>query len=193
MSIVLASLARSAALAALLGVVACSGSNPTTVDVAVMPTGPNGVQIMSDQGAISLASYSLSEPSRTRGDVRQGALAMAAVDYLAGRIDSAPQWIGLPGITKEQMIQGRNQVRMVLGVAPGTPSQAVVNGLIAVSVAPDAAAARAALPASVFTQGPTATLALLANLPYMQVANAAAQAIDHDVTFSCSLYGVCGG
>ncbi len=186
------SLPRGAALAALLGLAACATTASPTIDSAFMPTDANGAQVMSDQGAISLASYNFGEASRTHGNPAQGALSIAAIDYLAGHVEADPRYIGLPAITKEMLKQGRVQERQVLGVAPGTPSQVVVNSMVAVSQAQNPQAALAALPASVFTRGPEATLALLGNLPYMQLANAGSQAIDHNVSFSCNLLGLCG-
>ncbi len=153
-----------------------------------MPITSGGTPVMSDQGAIELSSYALGSPGRTAGDPAEAARALAAVDYLAGALYSNPHWTGFPAITKIQMVQGRDEVRALLGVPPGTPSQVVVDGLIRASTAFDArniAGAEAALPASVFTLGPQRTVALLTNLPYLPRANVAAQQANYAISFGC--------
>lgn len=157
-------------------------------NTAIMPRTTAGTPVMSDQGAIELSSYALGSPGRTAGDPGEAARALAAVDYLAGALYSNPHWTGFPSITKIQMVQGRDEVRSVLGVPPGTPSQVVVDDLIRASQAFDArdtAAAEAALPASVFTLGPQRTVALLTNLPYLPQANVAAQQANYAISFGC--------
>lgn len=92
------------------------------------------------------------------------------------------------------MLQGRDEVRELLAVAPGTASQVVVTQLLRAADAfegHDTPAALAALSASVFTLGPDRTAALLTNLPYLQQANVAAQAANNAITFNCQT-GNCG-
>jgi hypothetical protein len=177
---------RTGALLAALAVSACGSIyQPNT---AIMPDTAAGTPVMSDQGAIGLASYALASPSRTAGDPGEAARALASVDYLAGALYSNPHWVGFPAIAKIQMVQARNEIRQLLAVPPGTPSQAVVDGLIRASEAFDAgntAAAEAALPASVFTLGPTRTAALLSNLPYLPQANVAAQQANLAIMSGC--------
>lgn len=181
-------------LAALAGL-PLAGCAVTIPDSAVMPRTVAGTPVMSDPGAIQLASYSLGSPARTAGQPGQAARALAAVDYLAGALYTNPHWTGFPAITKLQMMQGRDEIRQVLAVAPGTPSQVVVDDLIRAADAfegADPASAEAALPASVFTLGPQRTVALLTNLPYLPQANVAAQSANYAITFDCGLADSCG-
>ena len=113
---------------------------------------------------------------------------MASIDYLAGALYENPHWTGLSALDKVNMLQGRQEIRRVLAVAPGTPSQVVVNNLIAAAYAFDAgdpAAQRLALPANVFTLGPDQTIALLAHLPELPAANVAAQRTNLDINSNC--------
>ncbi len=164
-------------------------------DTAIMPLTGGGTPVLSDQGAIQTASYALGERSRTAGQPGEAARALASIDYLAGALYTNPHWSGIPATTKLRMLQGRAEVRSYLAVAPGTPSQAVVNGLIRAAdalEAGDTATASAALPASVFTRGPAGTIALLSNLPYLQQANVAAQNANADITVNCQFTQNCG-
>lgn len=160
----------------------------TMPDAAVMPRTAGGTPELSDQGAIQTASYALGSPSRTAGQPGEAARALASIDFLAGELYSNPHWVAFPVITKQRMLQARIEVRQVLAVAPGTSSQVVVDQLLRAANAfegHDIAAALSALPASVFTLGPDRTAALLANLPYLQQANVAAQAANYDITYNC--------
>jgi hypothetical protein len=172
------------------------GCAPTpTPDTAIMPLTGAGTPQMSDTGAIGLASYVLGSPSRYDGHPADAARALAAVDYLAGALYANPHWVGIPAESKLRMLQARTEVRRVLDVPPGTPSQKVVDGLMAAANAlagDDTAAARAALPSSVFGLGPDRTIALLNNLPPLPAADAAAQYLNYDTMTNCSFTANCG-
>ena len=56
---------------------------------------------------------------------------VGAMDYIAGELYTSPRWANIPALTQEQLLQGRREVREALGVAPGAPSQAVVDDLTA--------------------------------------------------------------
>ncbi len=174
---------------ALLAILSLAGCGAVTLpDAAVMPRTAAGTPALSDQGAIQTASFALSSPGRTAGQPGEAARALASIDYLAGALYSNPHWDGIPALTKQRMLQARGEVRQVLAVAPGTPSQVVVDDLIRAADAfdgHDTAAALAALPASVFTLGPRRTAAVLANLPFLPASNVAAQAANYDITFNC--------
>ncbi len=179
----------------LVAALALSGCSSIYVpDTAIMPRTAAGTPALSDQGAIQTASYALGSRSRTAGRPGEAARALASVDYLAGALYTNPHWTGIPATTKLQMVQGRKEVRQVLAVAPGTPSQVVVDDLIRAADAFDAhdtAAAMAALSPSVFTLGPQRTTAILSDLPYLQQANVAAQAANDDITYNCGNTGNC--
>ncbi len=184
--------ARTLTLLAALVAAGCGAQ--TTYDVAIMPRTPAGTPVMSDQGAVGLSSYALGNRASLRSQPGEAARAVAAIDYLAGALYENPHWTGIPAVHKINMEQGRQEVRGVLGVAPGTPSQIVVNDLIAAAQAFDAgdlAAARAALPPSVFTLGPDQTVALLSNLPPLPAANVAAQRVNNDLYFNCQYTSNC--
>ncbi len=177
---------RRLALLSVLAVTACG--TETTYDVAIMPRTSAGTPVMSDQGAIGLASYALGNRSSIENHPAEAARAMASIDYLAGALYENPHWDNLSVLDKLNMLAGRKEIRGVLGVAPGTPSQVVVNSLIAAAQAFDAgdvAAQRAALPVNVFTRGPDQTIALLTNLPELPAANVAAQRTNVDINSNC--------
>jgi hypothetical protein len=162
-----------------------SACTPTPLpDTAVMPRSVAGTPFMSDEGAIQLAAYALGSPSRTRDNPVQGARAIAAIDYLAGALYSNPRWDRMSATPKQLMLQGRVEVRQVVGIPPAARSQEVVDLLLAASnalAAQNTAAARAALSNPAFTLGPQATEARLANLPSLPQANRAAQRANTEV------------
>jgi hypothetical protein len=143
-----------------------------------MPTDALGVSVDSDLQAINLSVWAFADPARTRGDPVDAARAVASVDYLAGEVSSSPRWLGVSPLTKQQLLDARQEVRAALGIPPAAPSQAVVNTMLYTASAvaagnPDAALA--ALNSPLFTLGPQQTLARLDNLPYLHTANIATQ------------------
>ena len=122
---------RPCALIVLAGLLAagCASIAPPP-DTARLPPNAYGLFADNDIGAINLAQWAFADPARTRNDPADAARAAAAVDYLAGELSSSPRWIAMSPITKGQMLQAREEVRRALGVAPGAPSQLVVDGLL---------------------------------------------------------------
>lgn len=178
--------ARILTLLAVLAAAACGAQ--TNYDVAIMPRNSAGTPVLSDQGAIGLSSYALGNRSSIEGRPAEAARALASIDYLAGALYENPRWSGLSVLDKINMQQGRQEVRGVLGVTPGTPSQVVVNSLIAAAQAfdaGDAAAQRAAFPPDVFTMGPDRIIALLSHLPELPASNVAAQRTNRDTNSNC--------
>ena len=134
-----------------------NGVSTATIDHSVIPQDAGGTTILSPEGAIGYAAYSLGHPSSTENRPGNAALAVAAVDYLAGDFYTDPRFVGIPATDKIRMLQGRDEERQALGIAPGATSQQVVNGLIAAYPfyqANDFAGAARVLPISVFTLGP---------------------------------------
>ncbi len=170
---------RFAALGVLVAVAGCAnGVTTATVDHAIMPGTAFGTPILSPEGAIGYAAYSLGHRSTTDGQPANAALALAAVDYLAGDFYTNFRFTAIPAQDKIRMLQGRGELRQALAIAPNATSQQVVNGLVAASdsySANDPAGVAAALPQSVFTLGPDGTTRVLSNLPPLVSANAAAQ------------------
>lgn len=73
-----------------------------------------------------------------------------------------------------EMLQARERVRSVLGIAPTAPSQLVINHLLSMAQAledGDQTAALQALSAPEFTKSPEQTMAILSNFPFLRVAN----------------------
>jgi hypothetical protein len=155
----------------------CASIAPSP-DTARLPPNAYGLFADNDVGAINLAQWAFADAARTRNDPADAARAAAAVDYLAGELSSSPRWVAMSPITKGQMLQAREEVRRALGVAPGAPSQLVVDGLLGAAnalAAGDRPAATAALRAPVFTWPPEQTLARLSDMPFLPTANLATQ------------------
>lgn len=139
-----------------------------TIPAWAAPTWPG------DYDAILHAQWAWADPSRTHGLPAQGAQAVAEIDYLSGMLSTNLQWLALSPFAKLRMLQARVDVRAALGIAPGAPSQAVVNAMLAARAALDAGDQKAALDylsGPIFTLGPEKTLARLGALPYVQTAN----------------------
>lgn len=126
-----------------------------------------------DVAATNLAAWAFADPSRTRNDPVDAARATASLDYIAGELNTSPRWANIPAITQIQLLQGRAEMRQAIGVAPGAPSQLVVDGLAGAGNAlasGNQVAALAALQNPAFPN-PQATLARLYALPYIRMAN----------------------
>jgi hypothetical protein len=127
-----------------------------------------------DVAAANQASWAFASPERTRNNPVDAARACAAIDYLAGQLSSNPRWIAVSPLTRQEMLRARADVRRVLGIAPETRSQFVVDALLRFVAAwqgGDQPAALQALNAPGFTLPPLQTLQNLSNLPYVQTAN----------------------
>ena len=161
-------------LAALLLPPGCAGVQPFVPDTARMPAGAMGQGTDPDVWSMNIAQWAFADPGRTYGRPAEAARAAAAMDYLAGAFYTSPRWARLSALTKEQLLQGRAQVRAALGVVPGTPSQVVVNQLMAafnaLSAGDDQAALRYLGPPAFAIPAPE-VLARLSNMPYLQMAN----------------------
>lgn len=169
--------ARSLLVMGILLAAGCASIAPPP-DTARLPPNAYGLFADNDIGAINLAQWAFADPARIRNDPADAARAVAAVDYLAGELSSNPRWFAMSPITKGQMLQAREEVRQALGVAPGAPSQLVVDGLLGAAnalAAGDRPAALAALRAPVFIWPPEQTLARLSNMPFLPTANVASQ------------------
>jgi len=158
-----------------LGIAACAAVTPPP-DTSQLPPNVFGIGLDNDTGAINQATWAFAVASRTHGDPVDAIKAVVAVDYLAGELSSNPRWIGMSPLTKLEMLQARQDVRQVLGIAPNASSQLVVNSLLQAAwylQSGDQQLALQALAAPVFTLPPPQTLARLSDLPYIQSANVA--------------------
>ena len=158
----------------LLPLAACTGMEPFVADTATIPAGAMGGGLDPDMAALNHAQWAFADSSRTYGKPIEAARAALAMDYLAGQLNSSPRWGSVSALTKQQLLEGRAEVRAALGVAPGATSQQVVDGLAGASVAlaaGDQALAVRALSTPVFPAGGLAVLAALADMPYLRMAN----------------------
>jgi hypothetical protein len=156
-----------------VGLTACAVQPPP--DTATLPFAAFGT-LDNDVAAANQAAWAFAVPTRTTNDPVDAARAAAGVDYLAGELSSNPRWVGVSPLTKQEMLQGRVDVRRALGIAPTVPSQVVVNGLLRFAAAwqgGDQGAAMQALAVPGFTLGPDATLRVLTSMPYVRSANIA--------------------
>ncbi len=155
--------------------VACAGGfQPVVPDTARLAPGALGSGFDPDVTAVNLAYWAFGDSGRTRGRPIEGARAAASMDYIAGELYTSPRWANIDAITKEQLLQGRQEVRAALGVVPGTPSQAVVDRLTTAANAlagGNQAFAVAQLGNPVFQEPGEQVLQRLGNLPYMRMAN----------------------
>ncbi len=162
-------------MAACLLPAACAGGlQPYVPDTARLPAGALGSGFDPDVTAMNLAQWAFAASGRTRGRPIEAARACASMDFIAGEFYTSPRWSNIDPLTKEQLLEGRREVRAALGVVPGTPSQAVVDHLIFAGnalAAGDQAAAIAQLGSPVFNQPGEQVLQRLGNLPYLQMAN----------------------
>ncbi len=153
---------------------ACAFPPPTVPDTARMSSAQLGSGFDPDVTAVNLAQWAFADSSRTYGHPIEAARAAASMDYIAGQLYTSPRWANISPLTKEQLLQGREEVRAALGVAPGVSSQAVVDHLTAAGnalAAGDQPAAVAQLGAPVFQSSGDQVLARLSNMPYLRMAN----------------------
>ena len=165
--------ARFAAIALLAGALAGCGALPSPPNTAAVPPGAFGTNADNDTAALGFAADAFSDPARTYGRPVDAARAAAAVDYMAGEINTSPRWQQISPTTQMEMLQARVILRQTLGIAPNAPSTLVVAGLLHGAQAlleGDTAQARQFLGPPIF---PPDTIERLANLPYMREVNVA--------------------
>jgi hypothetical protein len=145
----------------------CAGMGSLQTDTAVMPENKFGGPVMNQNDAIAEASWALKDPATTRGNPELAARAIAAEDWLAGQTQLTPDFGDYAPVNEAYWGEFRQQVRASVGIAPGAPSQTVVDALLATADALKSGAPNpgAALQPPSFTLGPDGTLKALANLP----------------------------
>ncbi len=149
-----------AALGALLA--GCAGRGP--VDLASIPPGEYGATVDVDDGALYDAGMTFSSVHGV-DTPQKVAHAMASVEYLGGAYNGSARWIGFDGIAQIRIEQARAEIRSVLAIPPGTPSQTVVDTLLAASRTSNDADFKRALTSPILTLGPAQTAALMAHHP----------------------------
>jgi hypothetical protein len=169
-------------LLACLLLAACS-TTVTYPPAPVIPVGALGTNQDSDTAAVLLSAYTFGDKGRLTGNPIGVAWAAASVEYLAGALPTSPRWQNIAPYIIDQMIQAGAELNQALGVAPGAPAQAVVDGLLNAAsalLANDPAAAAAALNPAVFTFGPQQTLNILGNMPFLPITNIATLRLNNE-------------
>lgn len=164
------------AICLMLGLVGCGAYPHVVADQAQLPAGALGGGLDPDVTAANLAQYAFADSGRIYGRPVDAVRAAISLEYLAGAINNSPRWANVSALTKDQLLQGRTELRAALGVAPAATSQQVVDTLVAAEtalLANDPAAAARSLAASIYPAGGEKTLAVLNNLPYLRMANVA--------------------
>ena len=151
----------------------CGPLVPFVPDYAVVPpTGPGTIN--PDVTAVHQAQWAFADSGRLRGRPVEAARAVANMDYIAGKLYVSPRWAHISALTKMQLLEGRQDVRAVMGVAPGVPSQTVVNRYSAAAkalYAGDQAAAAQLLGPPMSTVSGEQVIAHLYDMPYVKMAN----------------------
>ncbi len=160
-----------------------AGCGPYVPPDTAQMTMVRGFPVMTENDAINLIEYYLARPESTHGLPALGARAVASADWLAGRPYLTGDYGDYAPVTRIQWVIARREWRAVLGIAPGTPSQVVVDHLLFAAMAlehADRALALAQLQPPAFTLGPDRTLDVLGNLPYLTaLPNAATDLQNH--------------
>jgi hypothetical protein len=144
-------------------------------DTANLPFAAFGT-LDNDVAAANQAAWAFAVPARTANNPVDAARAAAGVDYLAGALSANPRWLMVSPFTKQEMLQGRLDVRRALGISPTAPSQVVVIALLRFAAtwqAGDRSGALRELAAPGFAMPPEQTVQVLSNLPYIRAANIA--------------------
>lgn len=100
------------------------------VDTARLSNGPVWILGDPDMWAIDHAHWALADPGRTLNRPAEAARAVAALDYRAGQINTAPRWAMIGPHSKMALLRARVEARAALGIAPDAPSQAVVDAMM---------------------------------------------------------------
>ena len=160
----------------LAGALAGCAVQTSPVDTARFNASPVWLAGDPDIWAINQAQWAFADPGRTLNRPAEAARAVAALDYLAGQINTSPRWAMIGPHSKMELLQARVETRAALGIAPDAPSQAVVDAMMAAGDALNAGdphGAMASLHGPGFTQGPDQILHSLTAMPYLRTANIA--------------------
>lgn len=152
----------------------CGDVSQGVPDTARLQPGQLGTNGDPDVTALNFAQWAFADSGRTYGRPADAARAAASLDYMAGALYASPRWLNLSAETKEQLLQGRQEVRDALGVVPGTPSQILVDRLTGAADAltsGDQATAVRQLGPPAFDAPGEQVLTRLSNMPYLRMAN----------------------
>jgi hypothetical protein len=158
-------------VAVVLTLAACA--RETLPDTATMPAGALGTNGDIDVRSLDIAGYDFAHA--IKGDPAQAAEAIAALDYMGGKLSTSPRWIDMPPLDRDQMLQARNTLRQFVGISPIAPAQAVVDTMLALAQAyraQDQTAVQRLLATPIFTAPPAEVAARLNDIPWMPSVNA---------------------
>lgn len=119
------------------------------------------------RGAILEASAAFARPSALHGRPDAAARAVMALEHIAVTVPQDQMYRAFSPLVSLELPRGRDEVRGLLGIAPGAAPQAVIDALFAVSAAlraGDRAGAARALPPEIAPDA-SRTLAALDALP----------------------------
>jgi hypothetical protein len=126
--------------------------------------------------AIFTGAAFFASPNPIVGRPAEAAQAIAQMEYVAAALPTDPRYTTVTAGDVNAFVQGRAEWRQALGIPPQAPPQQVINALYmaarAISYGQPAQAAAALVPPN-FTLGGAETVARLANLPAMPLANRA--------------------
>ena len=162
----------------------CGPLVPFVPDTARLAPGALGSGGDVDVGAVNQAQWAFADSGRTYGRPVEAARAAAALDYIAGEFSTSPRWDRVSALTKEQLLEGRREMRAALGVVAGASSQAVVDALAGAGNALAAGREEEALRvlgAPVFSGTGAETLARLSNMPYLRMANVGTMRVGNEL------------
>jgi len=160
------------------GLAAACGAITPPPDTPRVPAAALGTNGDVDEAAASIAAWDFADPSHTNGDPASAARGVIALEYMAGQMSSSPRYAAASPLVQQQMLDARQELRAVLGIAAGTPSQEVVDAMIAVenaSLAGDVPGESRALSGPAFTLGADATRQRLLALPQLPITNVATE------------------
>lgn len=166
-----------AGLASALLLGACAQDVYRLPSTAVMPLGALQTNGDVDVRALNIAAYGFGHWQEMQGNPAMAAEAVAALDYMGGKLNTSPRWTSMPAIFRMNMLRSRDEVRGQLGIATDVPSQQVVDTMLGLADAYRAgnqAEISRLLASPIFAGPPQETARKLANLPYMASVNNAA-------------------
>lgn len=157
--------------ATLFGLASC-GYATRLPDTATMPPGALGSNGDPEIRALNVAAYDFGRHMR---DLAQTADAIAALDYMGGKLNTSPRWaLNMPGLYRAQMLQSRKIIRQRVGISEDAPSQAVVDTMLSLAMAyraNDQATVERLLSTSIFTAPPAEVTARLSDMPVIPLVN----------------------
>jgi hypothetical protein len=102
-------------LAAAIVVTVAACASEVIPDTATMPFGALNTNGDIDLRSLDIAAYDFAHP--IKGDPAQTAEAIAAVDYMGGKLNTSPRWVIMPSLYRAEMLQSRGIMRQFVGSA----------------------------------------------------------------------------